>query len=141
MYNNKSFLNFATLSENIKKGKVALKIASPSIIGRKLEVKGELNCKDLIEVEGNVVGNIHSKTITIRESGLVEGDIFSEVVNIKGKFYGNIKSKVVNIAEKANIVGAIEYEILSVEDGAFIDGKFKCTARESESKRVKKTGE
>lgn len=129
---------FAMLTENIKRGKIALKIASPSIIGKELEIKGELNCKGLMEIEGGVIGNVKSKTITIRETGFVEGDIFSEVANIKGKFNGNIKSKVVNIAERADIVGSIEYEILSVEDGAFIDGKFKCVADKNKESNVGK---
>ncbi len=126
------------LSKEITKGKIALKMSSPSIIGRDLEVKGELNCSGLMEIEGTVIGNINSKTVTIRENGFVNGDIKCELLNIKGKFNGNIKSKVINIAEKGRILGTIEYEILSVEDGAFIDGKFKCVAKEAEDKREEK---
>jgi cytoskeletal protein CcmA (bactofilin family) len=109
----------------------------PSIIAKDLKINGELKSTGLIEIEGNIIGNIKSNTVTIRESGFVNGEIQADVLNVKGRFDGKIKVKTLNISEKANITGTMEYSILSVEDGAFIDGTFKCIEIDEKTKGTK----
>jgi len=96
----------------------------PSIISKNLSIEGVLQSFGVVEIEGQIKGNINSNSIVIREDGTVNGDINAGSVNIRGSFSGNIKAKNVNIFSKAKINGNIEYQSLSVEDGASIDAQF-----------------
>lgn len=96
-----------------------------SIISKGLCLRGNLVSDGLLEVEGKIEGNVKGNEITIRESGLIDGKIVSNILNIKGSFNGTIKSQKINISGKANIKGTLEYVILCVEDGASIVGDLK----------------
>ena len=97
----------------------------PSIIASNLSIEGIINSTGTIEIEGYIKGNIIGNSISIRETGKVEGEISANQVNIRGKFTGNIKAKNLNIFSKAEVFGEIAYQNLTVEDGASIDGQFK----------------
>ena len=97
----------------------------PSIIASNLSIEGTINSTGTIEIEGYIKGNIIGNSISIRETGKVEGEISANQVNIRGKFTGNIKAKNLNIFSKAKVFGEIAYQNLTVEDGASIDGQFK----------------
>jgi cytoskeletal protein CcmA (bactofilin family) len=105
---------------------IGSKISSmPSIIAKDLKIEGTLSSEGEVEIEGSVKGVINSKSVIIRETGIVDGEIFASHLSIKGKFRGKIISDNINISSKGDIEGEIEYQTLNVEDGACIDGKFK----------------
>lgn len=97
----------------------------PTILARDLKIEGSIVSSGLIEIEGNVKGNIKGNSVILREGGVFEGQIMAESLSIRGKFNGAIYAKNLDISSKAIITGDIEYESLSVEDGACIDGQFK----------------
>lgn len=114
---------FETLSSNFK--------STPTIIARDLKIEGTLNSSGLIEIEGNIKGNINGNSVVLREDGIIEGEVIAESLNIRGKFNGTVRAKNISITSKAKVTGLIEYGSLSVEDGAYIDGQFKQLTKTS----------
>lgn len=104
---------------------IVLSKNNTSIISKGLLLKGNLVSDGLLEVEGQIDGNVKGNEITIRETGSITGKLVANVVNIKGNFEGIIKSQKINISGKAIIKGTLEYVALCVEDGASIIGDLK----------------
>ncbi len=97
-----------------------------SFIAENLVINGDISSQaGIVEILGKVNGNCTIENLTIRESGVVTGDLACEVVKIKGTLHGSISGNSVIILSNATVVGDISYVNLSVEDGANIDGKCK----------------
>ena len=118
-------LDNESLSKKVAAISVGLK-STPTILAKDVEIDGRISSSGVIEIEGHVKGIVKGNVVALRENGFVEGDIFAESINIRGRFEGNIRSKSITISSKARVSGKVEYETLFVEDGAFIDGQFKC---------------
>lgn len=99
----------------------------PSIISRDLNILGNLVSDGFVEIEGKIEGNIICNSATIRQYGVVKGDIVAEQVQIDGEVRGLIKARHVRVAETGKVTGIVMYETLSIKDGAFIDGQCKNT--------------
>jgi cytoskeletal protein CcmA (bactofilin family) len=122
--NLKSFFNSLKNTNDSNSRDKLMCRSMPSIISKNLNIEGTLQSSGVIEIEGQINGNISINSIVIRESGIVNGDVTTRSINIRGNFNGNIKTKNINISSKAKINGNIEYQSLSVEDGASIDAQF-----------------
>lgn len=99
----------------------------PSVIAADLNVLGNIISDGVIDVDGKVHGNIRCHTVSLRENGRIQGDIAAEIVHVYGTVEGTIKAKSVMLYASARVSGTIMHESLSIEDGAFVDGKFKRT--------------
>lgn len=101
------------------------KAMSPSVIAADMHVLGNIISEGVLDIDGQIQGNVRCHTATIRENGKVQGDVVAETLHVHGTVEGLIKARSVMIYSTAHVVGTIMHETLSVEDGAFIDGKFK----------------
>lgn len=99
-----------------------------SIISKDLFIKGNIVSDSIVEIEGKVEGDIKGNIVTLREEGLITGNVNAKIFNIKGKFLGIARSERINISKKGNVKGTLEYESLCVEDGASIEGDIKRIA-------------
>jgi len=106
---------------NTAKGRV------PSVISADMQVLGNVVCEGMIDLDGKIDGNVRCHSISVRANGRVRGDITGEVVHVYGSVEGLIKAKSVTLYQSARVQGTIMYESLTIEDGAFVDGKFKRT--------------
>lgn len=118
-------LDSEPLSKKVAAISVGLK-STPTILARDVEIEGQILSSGVIEIEGHVRGVVKGNVVALRENGFIEGDVLAESFSIRGRFEGNIRSKSISISSKARVSGKVEYETLFVEDGAFIDGQFKC---------------
>lgn len=107
--------------------------SAPTILARDVEVEGQVSSVGVIEIEGYVKGVVKGNVVALRENGFIEGDVFADSFSIRGRFEGNVRSKSISISGKARVIGRIEYETLFVEDGAYIDGQFKCLSEGNNS--------
>lgn len=99
----------------------------PSVIAADLNVLGNIISDGVLDIDGKVHGNIRCHTVSLRPNGRVQGDIHAEIVHVHGAVEGVIKARAVMLYATAKVVGTIMHESLSIEDGAFVDGKFKRT--------------
>jgi cytoskeletal protein CcmA (bactofilin family) len=99
----------------------------PSIISADLDILGNLVSEGAIDIEGRVQGNVRADRVVIRKEGRVFGDVMGGEIHIYGQVRGLVKAKDVHLYESCRVEGTIMHELLSIEDGAFVDGKFKRT--------------
>ncbi len=94
-----------------------------SAISADLKVVGNLESAGDIQVDGTVVGDINSRSLTVGEGAHVKGSITAEKVRICGKLSGQVTAASVSIAATAVMNGDITYQMLSIEEGASFDGR------------------
>jgi cytoskeletal protein CcmA (bactofilin family) len=97
--------------------------AAQSIISRDLKIKGDLICNGDIQIDGEVEGDVQSRSITIGEGADVRGTISSDTIRICGSVNGQLKGQSVVLAKTAKLVGDVTHQSLAVEPGAYFEGQ------------------
>lgn len=100
---------------------------SPSVIASGMHVLGNIVSEGSLDIDGKINGNVRAHTISVRGNGVIIGDVVAETVHVYGTIEGLIKAKNVMLYADARITGTIMHEAITIEDGAFVDGKFKRT--------------
>jgi cytoskeletal protein CcmA (bactofilin family) len=106
--------------------------ASPSIISADLRIVGDLVSAGDIQIDGEVEGDIQSRTLTVGEGAQVKGSISAETVRVCGAVTGQIKATTVTLDKTAKVMGDILHTSLAIEPGAFLEGH--CRRLESGAK-------
>jgi cytoskeletal protein CcmA (bactofilin family) len=99
-------------------------------IGRGIEVKGDINFSDRLQVDGKTVGKLTSEsgTLIIGESGHVEAQIDVGVCVVHGSINGNLiaRSKL-EIRRTGRVQGDVITPVLLVEEGAVFNGAIRMS--------------
>ena len=106
--------------------------ASPSIISADLRIVGDLASAGDIQIDGEVEGDIQSRTLTVGQGAQVKGSISAETVRVCGAVTGQIKATTVTLDKTARVMGDILHTSLAIEPGAFLEGH--CRRLESGAK-------
>lgn len=101
----------------------------PSIISADMSILGNIISDGVVDIDGHIEGNIKCHNATIRKNGLIKGDIVAESVHVYGRVEGLIKARVVQFFKGCRVEGVIMHESITIEDGAYVDGRFKRTDR------------
>lgn len=109
------------------KGAVLAKKVAPSIISSDVNLMGSIISDGFVDIDGKIEGNVKAFSVTVRANGRIKGDVIAETVQIFGEVKGLVKAKNVYLYASCRVVGIIMHEALTIEDGAFVDGKFKRT--------------
>ncbi len=95
-----------------------------TILSKNAEFDGKLNSTDPVRIDGKLKGEVRSDaTITVGESGIVDGNLTAKNIITAGKVKGGIKA-----AEKVELKGTSRLEgdlvtvRLVIEDGAQFEG-------------------
>ena len=99
--------------------------AVPSLISGDLKVVGNLESAGDLQIDGQVKGDIKSRSVTVGESAKVKGSIAAETLRIAGAVDGQINSTSVTIAKTGVVKGDIVHQTLSIEAGATIEGQIR----------------
>ncbi len=105
----------------------AKKDAVFTIIGKDVNILGNIVSEGSVDFSGTIDGNIRCESLTLRGESCVKGEIVATNVYAYGKIRGLIRAKSVHLFATANIEGVIMHEAIKIEDGAFVDAKFKRT--------------
>lgn len=103
--------------------------AAPSLISRDMNILGNLISDGVVDIDGRIEGNVRASKVTVRKDGMINGDLQADEIEIYGQVKGLVRAKDVHLYATAKVEGSIMHEILSMEEGAFVDGKFKRTDR------------
>ena len=100
-----------------------------TLIAKGTRMEGDLNFMGCLEIEGTVVGNVHSddqaSRVRVLNGGLLEGEIKVSDVVINGHVKGNIfAGNLIKLASKAVVEGNIHYSLIEVDKGAEVIGSF-----------------
>ena len=102
---------------------------NPSVIAEGMYMLGNIVSDGTLDIDGKIDGNVRGQTITVRPNGAIRGDVVADTVHIHGFVEGLIKAKNVMLYVDARVTGVIMHESIKIEDGAFVDAKFKRTDR------------
>jgi len=112
----------------LSKGKVKKDVQADTLVGRRTEIKGDVVFSGGLYIEGVVIGNVQATgegdaTLTLAESGRVEGDVMVPHVVINGEVSGSVRSTdYVSLQEKARITGDVHYNLIEMAMGAEVNG-------------------
>lgn len=100
------------------------------LIGRGIEVSGDIFFSDLLRVDGKVEGKVSSEsgTLVIGESGRLEAEVDVGTCVIQGALHGNLMARTkVEIHRSGRVHGDLITPVLVVEEGAIFNGAIKMS--------------
>ncbi len=109
---------------------------SSSVISSDTVIKGKIDFKGELLIEGKASGDILGDNLTLGPSAKVDGKIIVKAITIQGNFTGFIRSDLVRLDAGSTVVGDIEHSEISIETGANFNGKVIRI-----SKQEKKSGD
>mgnify|MGYP001318053373 FL=1 len=111
-------------------------INSSSVVSSDTVIKGKIDFKGELLIEGKVSGDILGDNLTLGPSAKVDGKIIVKAITVQGSFTGFIRSDTVKLDSGSTVKGDIEHSEISIETGANFNGKVIRI-----SKQQKKSGE
>ncbi len=102
-------------------------MAEGCVIGRGIQVKGNLTGGEDLTVEGSVEGHVTLKNhITVLESGEMQADISTHSLEAHGRVSGQIDAQdLVSLSAQAHVVADIRAPRVVIEDGARFKGRIE----------------
>jgi cytoskeletal protein CcmA (bactofilin family) len=94
-----------------------------TVIAEGLRIVGSVTAEGLVEVNGQVEGDLHCTSLVVSPKAYITGGIQAERVVVNGKVQGPIHSREVVLKSHAVVVGDVEAESLSIESGAYFEGR------------------
>jgi len=96
-----------------------------SVIGHGILVKGDIEAKDDLRLEGRIIGNVRCHTLILGEGGSVAGNVYAERVRVAGTVKGSIETGDLAIEASGRVKGNATYSRVRIANGGIIDGRFK----------------
>lgn len=94
-----------------------------TVIAEGLNISGDVTAEGMVEMHGQIEGELKCTSLRVSQRGRVKGKIISEDVVVNGIVDGPIYGTHVALESKANVTGNIHHESLSIERGASFDGR------------------
>jgi len=96
-----------------------------TLIGKDAVIEGKLAIKQSIRIDGRIKGEVEATdTVTVGNSGEVEGDIKAKNVVVGGKVHGSLLSTgKVTLESSAELRGDLTASRLIIEEGARFNGR------------------
>ena len=96
---------------------------SSSVISSDTVIKGKIDFKGELLIEGKASGDILGDNLTLGPSAKVDGKIIVKAITVQGSFTGFIRSDSVKLNAGSIVKGDIEHSEISIETGANFNGK------------------
>jgi cytoskeletal protein CcmA (bactofilin family) len=119
-----------------------------TIIAEGLKIRGSVSAEGLIEVNGQIEGDVHCTSLVISPKAVINGAVEADRVVVNGKIEGPIRGSEVMLKSHAHVAGDIQCQHLCIEHGASFDGHSTCspqtnmrTAPEKLTTRLRKANE
>lgn len=94
-----------------------------TVIAKGLKIVGSVTAEGLVEVNGQVDGELHCTSLIISRGAHVAGTITADRVVVDGKVEGPIQGGEVVLKSQAHVVGDIHHQSLAIESGAYFEGR------------------
>jgi cytoskeletal protein CcmA (bactofilin family) len=93
-----------------------------TVIAKGLKIVGSVTAEGLVEVNGQIEGELHCTSLVIARGAHVSGIVAAERVVVDGVVEGPIQGGDVLLKSLAHVVGDIHHQSLAIERGAYFDG-------------------
>jgi cytoskeletal protein CcmA (bactofilin family) len=92
-----------------------------TVIAKALKIFGSVTAEGLVEVNGQIDGELHGTSLVISHGAEVAGAVTAErvVVDVQGPIQGGD----VVLKSKAHVIGDIQHQSLAIEKGAYFEGR------------------
>ena len=103
-------------------------VRSPSYLGSKLQIQGEITGNEDLHVDGNVDGSISvgGFRLTVGKGAQVKGEAVARELVVYGKVKGDLRGRdLVEVKNDGAVEGDIVTARIMVEDGAFLKGNIE----------------
>ncbi|WP_121218867.1 bactofilin family protein [Oceanibaculum indicum] len=105
------------------------------IVGRNIQLKGEITACDTLVVEGRVEASMNSRMIQVSEAGLFDGEATVETAEIAGRFEGSLTARErLLVRSTGKITGKVRYGRVEIEDGGEIAGEIGVLSADAREK-------
>jgi cytoskeletal protein CcmA (bactofilin family) len=94
-----------------------------TVIGDGLKIVGSVTAEGLVEVNGQIEGDLHCTSLIVSPKAQIVGSITAERVVVDGRVEGPIHGGDVVLKSQAHVVGDIHHQSLAIEKGAYFDGR------------------
>jgi cytoskeletal protein CcmA (bactofilin family) len=94
-----------------------------TVIGNGLKIVGNVTAEGLVEVNGQIEGDLHCTSLIVSPKAQIVGSITAERVVVDGRVEGPIQGGDVVLKSQAHVVGDIHHQSLTIEKGAYFDGR------------------
>jgi cytoskeletal protein CcmA (bactofilin family) len=108
-----------------------------TIIAKGLKIVGCVTAEGLVEVNGQIDGEIHCTSLIISRGAHISGTIAADRVVVDGKVEGPIQGGEVILKSQSHVVGDIHSRSLAIENGAHFDGRSVQTPNANGKEREK----
>lgn len=116
-------------------------INSSSVVSSDTVIKGKIDFKGELLIEGKVSGDILGDNLTLGPSAKVDGKIIVKVIIVQGSFTGFIRSDTVKLDVGSTVKGDIEHSEISIETGANFNGKVIRISKQQKKSAESESGE
>ena len=89
-------------------------------------IRGEFTSDGIVELAGQIIGDLTADTLVLARSGTAEGTIRARNVTIEGGLKGKVIAQAVAIKTTARVTADITCQTLSIDPGAEITGHLSC---------------
>lgn len=109
-----------------------------TVIAKGIKIVGSVTAEGLVEVNGQIDGELHCTSLIVSRGAHVTGTIAAGRVVVDGKVDGPIQGGEVILKSNAHVVGDIQHQSLAIERGAYFEGRSMQTqaANGKEPERV-----
>jgi len=94
-----------------------------TVIGNGLKIVGNVTAEGLVEINGQIEGDLHCTSLIVSPTAQVVGSITAERVVVSGRVEGPIQGGDVVLKPRAHVVGDIHHQSLTIEKGAYFEGR------------------
>ncbi len=102
-----------------------------TVIGSNTVVKGDMEIKGTVRLDGRLEGTIRADWIVIGERGHIKGDAFANGVIVGGTVDGNISTgESIEIQSNGKVYGDVQTQKLTVLEGGVFEGHSKMQKKE-----------
>ncbi|NOY39788.1 MAG: polymer-forming cytoskeletal protein [Nitrospirae bacterium] len=108
-----------------------------TLIGSNTIIKGDIEIKGTIRIDGRFEGTIKADWIVVGENGHLKGDAFANGVIAGGTVEGNIStSESVEINSSGKVFGDVQTKKLVIIEGGIFEGRSRMQKGQKEEKKV-----
>ena len=114
-----------------------------SLIGAGVVIKGDLNFKGGLRIDGEIEGNViahqgdEKSLLIISETGKIHGSVQVGHMVVSGSIVGPIQaSELLELHPSANVSGDVIYKALEMHPGAIVDGTLHHNHAETATARL-----
>ncbi|MDH3351770.1 MAG: polymer-forming cytoskeletal protein [Gammaproteobacteria bacterium] len=110
------------------RSKVAGRGGDAAVIGRSIQINGDLRGDEDLRIEGDVSGTVELKNsaLTIGKEGKVKADVYAKSIAVDGETKGDLyATERVSVHVNARVQGNIIAPKVSIEEGAHFKGSIE----------------